>query len=165
MSDLADLPTRVDEESPYDELKQIREKLASDRHKNIPVQGYGGKLIARYRILEWSEKRVISQRMITAAEAGDEDAGFHQYIDELIKACIGVYRRRDGKLEKLESGWIIELADRLGFTAETAREVVIGTFRNDEAVNTHHDVWRAWVRGNGDSPGALEDVDDEFLGE
>jgi len=87
-----------------DELREVREGLKRDRKpKEIPLPGYGDKLIPMYRVIDYDEIGEIGEKAAAAVSANeDEDAGLFAMCSTLITACVGFYTKRDGKLVPLE---------------------------------------------------------------
>jgi hypothetical protein len=163
LESLADGPEP--EGSPLADLRQFRADLAKDRTHDIPVAGYHGRLVARYRILDPNDDGRLGKKAANTLDGEDFETAVNVWADELIAGCVGVFAKGSGQEEKLAEGWHVDLAPQLGFEAETARETVKGVFNNHRALSAHHDQYLAWLRGNGDRPGALQGLDEEALGE
>lgn len=87
-----------------DDLREIREGLKRERKpKDVPLPGYGDKLIARYRVLDIDEIDEIGEKVAGERQADeDTDMALNAMRDTLIVACVGFYTKVDGQLIPLE---------------------------------------------------------------
>lgn len=180
MSDLGGTANGALDESLLDSLRHRHKELQAEHRRTIPIQGYGGDLLARYRPPGWGESKTVLR---DAAKSESTRADLNAYATELANACVGIYLKTgDGTLKQVAPGYGPELAELLGFEPTgTARGDLFATFGDpapsDEEhedngagirVSAHHDVFLAWARGDIDDDedvGAVGAVDEEFLGE
>lgn len=160
--------TADDQESALDssmlgKLRQRREQLSQDREPlELPIPGYNGDLVAKYRVLPWQEIRL-------AAEKADRDKSplseLMAACDMLIKSCVGMYVQGNDGLEPIDAdaaapvGYDARLAGLLGYEAETAREVIRRLFNNDLALAAHHADVAEWWQSTG------QEDEERFVGE
>lgn len=148
----------------FERLKKRREAIAKPRFTTIPIPGYGGYLLAKYRVVPWEAVSKIAQR----AEKAEDDPRtmLNSQIDLMVISCEGLYTRNGkGEHEALldDAGQIVRydkrLADNMGFEAGSAREVVIGLFIEEFMISVHHTKLLEWMQGES------VEVDEEFVGE
>lgn len=137
--------------STLDRLRAQRETIAKNRHStfDLPIPGYGGTLVARYRPLELKQVRQLAAQQ-EASE--DEDAALHGAASFLSRACDSILMRVDGELvpledtaEELGDGQIKydqRLATAVGVEDQIdpdhpARSTVIAVIGNDLALMEH----------------------------
>ncbi len=148
--------------TPLDRIKGRLEELRQERHTEIDIPGYGGELVVRYRPVKWEALREIARRVEQSKSPRRELDG---QASTLIDACQEVLIRVDGKLEPIDPAEVHpvrfdqRLAALLDFEAESAREVLYGTFNNDLAVVTVHNELAEWMAD------ADEEVNETFVGE
>lgn len=148
--------------SLFEDLKRRRDQIGEERSILIDIPGYNGHLVARYKMVEWSQMRRIFRRMDKMKGDARE---LYAMCDVLITCCDELlYREKpDGEPQSLEEGRITRyddfLAANLGFEAPNARAVVLGVFKNDLALAAHHSELVDWLQSS------REDVDEEALGE
>lgn len=143
-----------DEDVPSPEdmtlLKELRKKreqsLAERPPLEIPVPGYDGLLVMKFVQIPWERANKIINKSQRAARK-DPRKELEGAADLLVAACEGIYARLkpSDPLRRIADGFDQDLAERLGFQAARAREVVFGTFNNDFAVmSTMNDVFN-WI--------------------
>lgn len=134
--------------SILDQVKARRSSQAAETTVELPISGWGGTVVARYRLLDpLNELQDILDRCRRAFPGNQEAQGFWGGVDVMIAACEGLYAvdETDGDLKPLSlngSGepatYTVDLAAALGETADSAREVVVGLFKgNKMAVGAH----------------------------
>lgn len=139
-----------------DSIREKRRKLADEHTTDLPVAGYGGELVVRYKLLDpLVEGKQIGDRV--SAQFKDDEAGrmYYSFVDTLIVACVGVYAKVDGRLVPLNGDDTLaptfedtdELAELLAFDPQlTARETVYQLFgRNRVALEMHAQQLTAWM--------------------
>lgn len=143
----------------------IRDRLVRDRQKkkerqtcDIDLPGYGGELVARYRIMDTAELEVIGKK-VTRQSKSQAARLTNGSCDTLIAACEGIYLRNDNdELNPLEledgiAKYDQRLARYLQFEAESAREVILGVFGgNDMEVIQHQVKYAAWLSDTSRDP-------------
>jgi hypothetical protein len=148
----------------FERLKKRREAIAKPRFTTIPIPGYGGYLLAKYKVVPWEAVSKIAQR----AERADDDPRtiLNSQIDMMVIACEGLYTQNGpGQPEALmdDTGQIMKydkrLSDSMGFEATSAREVVVGLFVEEFMISVHHTKLLEWMQRE-----AIE-LDEEFVGE
>ncbi|MCW3039352.1 MAG: hypothetical protein JWM31_1257 [Solirubrobacterales bacterium] len=155
----ADSAGAAPEGSPLGRLAARRQELQAQRTPlDLDVPGYGGALVARYGFVGYQEAAKTAKRL---ERVPDEAArNLLGCIDQLTMACIGLFERDDdGELTQVADGFGPDLAEILGFEAETAREVVQGTFPDEWAIIRQAQAHSEWL--NRESP----EVDSDLLGE
>jgi hypothetical protein len=149
--------------SAYDRLKKRRKEIAEAKTKDLPIPGYAGELIARYKLLDWNTVSRISKR-IREGQGPEDVKELYAMCDTLISACEGLYHQNGkGDPQPLDAEnpirFDLRLAQNMGYEAKTARESIIGLFGNAVALMAHHNDLMEWMQDT--SPKA----DEEFLGE
>jgi hypothetical protein len=149
-------------------LEQLRKERTeeADEETLIPVPGYHRvPLLVKYRMLDGNEIQKIGRKSRKIRD--DWTRNFTTAIDTMIAAAIGVYVEFDGEVQPLTvngqevMGFTPDLAKALNLEgADTARKVVIGTFKNkDLHIATHATRLNRWFTGTNST------LDEEFLGE
>lgn len=150
----------------FDRLKARRRKLAEDKTLDLPVQGYGGDLVVRYKLLDWDTLNEIETK---ALRSDNPRAELYGQMDTLIAACDMVLIKADGDKEPRPAHeadpslgeplrFDERLADKLGFEAKSAREVLVGVFDgNETAIPPIYQALSRWLSG------ARAQVDEEFI--
>jgi hypothetical protein len=106
-----DVETTEQPLSLADELAADRARLGEERDPlDLPLPGYGDKLVARYRVLDGKELRKLSQRQRQMALQKDKQAEVKGMCDTLAAACVGFFTTRGDKLVALEDAGMPELA-------------------------------------------------------
>lgn len=134
--DLGLIPPAVDETSPRGRLLAKRRKAVAAVTKDLDVWGYGGELVARYRLLDpLVEGKEITDK-VTRNYTNPTDQGFYGILDTLIAACVGLYYRdpETGVLTLIDEdglgpmGYDQRAAEYFGFPTDSARDTVIKIF-------------------------------------
>lgn len=145
-------------------LRAKREALGAERRLELDIPGYAGLLVARYKPVEWDVVSKIGDRVNRSNSARSEVFGA---ADLLIACCEEILTRKGEELVPLNEAPELEaslrevlgdqpvryeqrLADAFQYEAVTAREVVIGLFRNDYALIDQHREVLNWLRESGD---------------
>lgn len=145
-----------------DRLREKRQALGAERTITLAVPGYDGELGVRYRWKPYEELGRKGQQLQKVKDPTRRD--LLAAADTLIALCDEVVVRVDDEWIALaEEGeeairFDPELADKLGFSAATAREVVFGTFQNDYAVLTQAMQLSVWLQDT------TQEVDSDFQG-
>lgn len=147
-----------------DAIRAKRRKLADEQTHDMPVPGYGGELVVRYRLLDpLVEGKDIGDRVQSQfSGAGQEsERVYFGLVDGLIAACVAIYAKVDGELVPLAGEGSLttfedtdDLAELLGFTPKpTTRETVAEVFGGNKiAVSGHGIALQRWM---GDTSGEL----------
>lgn len=156
-----------------DELAEMREGLKRGKKpKEIPLPGYGDKLIAQYRVVDVDEIEEIGVKAARELRADeDADVGTLAMSDTLIAACTGFFTKRDGKLIPLEDsepgfeGGPIRwgdprLAKFVGYEIDpnnySAREILREVLTDKALIIRHHNRVTNWMER------AREEVEADF---
>jgi hypothetical protein len=131
-----------------DELAADRQRLGEEREPlDLPLPGYGDKLVARYRVLDGKELRKLSHRQRQMALQKDKQAEVKGMCDTLIEACVGFFTTQGDELVPLQDampeladvpvpiGYDRNLAKAVKLSIEphtTAREIVRQVFGGDK---------------------------------
>jgi hypothetical protein len=149
--------------SHLDWLRARHEVIAADRHLDLDVPGYQGRLVVRYGAVPWS---VVSKAQDLIAKPGrDGEGSLLAQVDFLVAACREVLvRDAAGELAPIDpSGetrrFDPELATLLGAGTNNARALVRWIFANDPAVAVQAGEVMSW------SIDTDADVSDDLLGE
>ncbi len=133
-------------------LDRLREKRRADGDAqtfDLPIAGWGGEIVARYRLLDpLVELKEILDRARRSFPDDPESQNFWGQVDAMIAACVGLYARDDdGRLVPLTIGeggeparYTVELAEELEVATPDmkARDVVVGVFKgNKMALGAH----------------------------
>ena len=149
-----------------DQLRAERKESMEDVSTFIQVPGYEQiPMFVQYKMMDGHDIERISRKV--ARQTRDRwNRALMVAIDVMIAAATGVYVEYGGEMKPLTynrqpiTGYTPELAQCLDFKAETAREVVIGTFQNKDLHITNHSMrLQRWF---GDTSANL---DEEWLGE
>jgi hypothetical protein len=148
--------------SLLDSLRAKRERLAASKTTDIPIPGYGGELVVRYRLCDpLVEGKQIGDRLLEQFKGADQESErmYFMFVDTLIAACDGIFVKVGDELVSLdEEGDTIDYGDPrlgefLGFTADTARDAVLAVFGDNKiAVTQHGRQLQLWM---GDTTGEL----------
>lgn len=146
------------QESLLDQLRAKREEVAGSNTCFIPIPGYDGDppvMMAQYRVLDGKELDNIGRKV--ARETKDRwDRNVLAAMDVLIACCQGMYVDMQNGAEPQQmtlngvpiAGYNQDLAQALQFQAETARQVVMGIFVNNEVALMQHNVRLSMWMGN-----------------
>lgn len=147
-----------------DRLRERRNQIASkDEYRlDLPVPGYDGELVVRYKYTEYNETAERADRL-RGVDAGQ--VPLISAIDTLIAACDKVMIVVNGRLVPIDEGALTpvrfeeRLADILAFNASKARDVVRGLFNNDYAIIEQAMTVSRWMRD------VTKKVDEAYVGE
>jgi hypothetical protein len=88
--------------SQLDRLKERRRRAREEREPlDLDIPGYGGELVARYRVLSFEEMEKLQDRGGKMARAADIEVELKITMDTIAAACVGIFLREDGKLRPL----------------------------------------------------------------
>lgn len=153
VSDILSQEERPSGDSLADRLRTKRKQAIEDTHADLPIPGYDRELWVRYRVLDSNEMARIGKNVKRQAKK-EEDRLLLSAVDTLITACEGFFQSMDRTAESLEPivhnehqlKYDEDLADFLGFTAGSARQVVMGVFaENDPQVIQHSVIVQRWM--------------------
>ena len=125
----------LDAGSLQDRLRAAKVVQTAGTHE-LAIPGYGGQLVARYRTLEWRERRRIGLAVKGLDIPGRElDAA----ADILLTSCEGVDAHVDGQVIPLGHRLGVELAGYLGEDVEgvTPRQALFLIFPSELALMGH----------------------------
>lgn len=154
--------------SPMDELRALRRDFADHATFDVDIPGYRGKLVARYRSVDFKVTEAIARR---ADKSRSPRKLIEAAADSLIAMCDEILWFDGEKLEPanvaFETGdtpvrYDQQLAGILDIDtggSGSARAVLFATFPTDSSVLAHYGEVSEWDKGTG------EEVDDDFLGE
>lgn len=75
------------------QLRGKRQRLAAEQTVDLPVAGYGGELVVRYRLLDpLTEGKAIGDRVLAQFKEQDERV-YHALVDSLIAGCIAIFAK------------------------------------------------------------------------
>lgn len=149
--------------SHLDFLRARHAAIAADRHLDLDVPGYQGRLVVRYGRVPWVA--IAHAQELIAKPGRDGEGSLLAQADFLIAACREILVRDDaGELAPIDpSGaprrFDAELGVLFETDATTARAVIRYVFANDPALAVQAGEVMEWTIRNED------DVADEFLGE
>lgn len=139
-------------------LRGRHEALQAERHLDLAVPGYEGRLIVRCRPVPWA---TIARVQTLMSGKDDEGRGLlNAQADVLIASCIDVLL--DGA--SIDAGgaprrFDPELADMLGADTKSARALVFWIFPSEVAVAVAAGELLEWTSN------ASAEASDEFVGE
>jgi len=123
-----------------DKLRAARATQQAEQIEEITIPGYDGQLVAKYRTLDWKERRAIGLNVKGPNIAVKElDAA----ADLIVASCVGVDAHVDGQVAPIEAdGQQLKLgkklANELGFEgADTDRQAVFQIFPSEIALMNH----------------------------
>ena len=120
--------------SLQDRLRAAKQEQHQQEH-SLAIPGYSGQLVARYRSLDWRERRQIG---LTVNGPDLVDKELNAAADLLVKSCVGVDAHVDGEIHPLNMTLGAELASFLGEEgAETDRQGVFLIFPSELLLMTH----------------------------
>jgi hypothetical protein len=152
--------------SILDLLKERRRDAATHTTTDIPVPGYGGALVVRYRLLDpLVEGKEIGERVASQFKGADEHAErmFYSLVDAMIVACVAIFAKVNDALVPLAGEGTsttfedtTDLAEMLGFPEPgTTRETVEAVFAGNRIAVSGHaqrlQLWMADVHGDLDA--------------
>lgn len=137
-------------------IREKRRKLADEHTTDLPVAGYGGELVVRYKLLDpLVEGKQIGDRISAQFKGDDAGRMYYSFVDTLIVACVGVYAKVGDRLVPINGDDQFaptyedtdDLAELLGFEPQaTARETVYQVFGcNRVALEMHAQQLTAWM--------------------
>jgi hypothetical protein len=151
----------------------IKEQLVKERQRSleatvcyIDVPGYGGRLVASYRMMDGKELEIIGKRVERQAQDQAEKLVWGS-CDILIAACMGFFLRGDDdKLYPLVADgnpvkYDENLADFLEYKSEakSARAVVQGLFTNKDMALVQHQIrYTRWMADPSKDPNSEGDL-------
>lgn len=149
-------PDEVQASSILDDLRARRQEISQRKTVDLEVPGYDGKLVVRYRRLEWEELSKIGNR---AEKSKNPRKVLIAHVDTIVGACEEVFYRQvpGGPLVRLadvipdnEEGLPVKydqrLADFFGVEGGSARKVCLAVFNNPLAVPIHHNELAEWMQ-------------------
>jgi hypothetical protein len=172
-----DQPTEVIQpNSVMESLRAKHRELRESKTLDLPIPGYDGDLVARYRLLTMKELENIGNRVQKQVK-NQGDRVLRASLDAIIVACEGMYYNRDGRLvplsesiskdepmikydDRLIEFLALELRedDPLEPTLGPARKTVLAVFgENDIAILDHSRAIGQW------SSDTSRDVTEAFL--
>ncbi|HET7443268.1 MAG TPA: hypothetical protein VFJ57_01275 [Solirubrobacterales bacterium] len=144
-----------------DELAERRREITQEREPlDLPLPGYGPKLVARYRALTYKELKTAAQKVRRLQLAHDEEAELKGLCDTLIAACVGFFTTVDGELVPLQDAmpeladvqvpvrYDVNLARATGLEVSgtpRARQIVREVFGEDTYLISHYQEVEAWM--------------------
>lgn len=161
--------------SALDQVRARRRELRSERTKVFVIPGYGAKLAARYRPVDY--ERTMEIRRGAAKRSFHEGlrnyAELYGEIDTLASGCVEIVVKDPDHQQADEDGWVgidpehgpvrfeQHLAELLDFAGQTnggrARMVVLELFPSEGAIEDHFTEVSAWM----DNPFLDETYDEE----
>lgn len=151
--------------SPLDRLKERRRKAQEERDPlDLDIPGYGGELVARYRVLSFEEMEKLQERGGKMAQVADKEAELKITMDTIAAACVGIFLREDDKLRPLNEvdakfgdepvRYDERLAEAVGVDSEGKVRVLIRRmFPTELSILAHLQRISNWMEG-------VNDVDD-----
>lgn len=147
---------KPDAASPLDQLKERRRKLQEERDPlMLDIPGYGGRLVAGYKVLDWEVIKGIRDKGADMARANDQNAELKVTIDTIAAACVGIFLSEDGKTTPLnetlaEFGddpvlYDNRLAKALGIDTDRVRVVIREIFPTDLSIFSHLEEISRWM--------------------
>lgn len=155
--------------SILEQLRARHSELLSSSTTDLPVPGYHGEMVARYKVLDSHEMASIGVTIRKTIKDQTEQQ-IAAMIDMLLKSCIEIFWRTDeGPLVPLskvlqtdtEVRYDQNLASFLGHDVQTARAALQAVFGdNDVAIMRHAMSVQDWMAdttkdANGDFAGEL----------
>jgi len=157
------------------QLRGMHSAIVEQREHDLDIPGYGGRLVARYRRLEYEEVTKIGQRTRRMRDDHNPMATLFGQCDVLATALVNVYLRKDPKnpdeLEPLSQGFTFLGEGVVGWDGvaklvlkdgteppKDARAAIRSVFANDLAIPAHQAELAAWMQ-----EARLEDEEDFSL--
>lgn len=139
-------------------LREKRSEIREDRRTKLSVPGYDDMLVAEYKAIPYELLQTIVKRSVKAKSSR---ADLNAMMDALIQACVSFhYRNEDGDLIPLNEVdpkfgdepivYDPRLAEVIGVTGDTARQICQAVFNNDLALADHNSDLIDWMRGSED---------------
>ncbi len=157
--------------SLMDSIRAKHQGIVDSKETTIPLPGYDGLLVAKYRLLNVKGELGAIGRKVEKAYKTVAEQGLYGTIDTMIMACIEILTtKEDGTLvplseffgEDVPIRYDARLADFVGLLQDvenkTARQVVFAVFGDNEPMILEHGrKLSGWMRDT------TRDVDDDFL--
>jgi hypothetical protein len=132
--------------SLFDDLIPVNQKARANKAEEFDIPGYeqeklGGKsaLVARYKRMSMEQYTIHQRAIAEAAQEERFDRVAELYADFLIDNCEEILKRvPDGPLVQLNVKYDLALARGLNFAADSCRDVVFGTFGDNELLVAEH---------------------------
>ena len=152
--------------SEMERLRQIREQIGERTTAFFPIPNYQNKLWGKYHLIGYAHIRRMAERADNATKRGIQNAQLLSAADMIIAACDGLYFLADGQDSENEDNFVPlgfaydeRCAQYFGFEARTARQTILGVFKNELALLDHANDLTEWFQGR------MPDADEDFLGE
>jgi hypothetical protein len=141
------------EENPslLDELRRQRDEIGEDQRVDLDIPGYNGKLVARYRRVEYEELATIAKRVNKSKHPQKE---LRAQCETIATACVEILIRQEGELKQLgpTAGvgdgpvkYDARLGQVLGFDPQgSGVAAVLAAFNNEVAIPSHHNELAEW---------------------
>jgi hypothetical protein len=159
-------PTPVPPEkavSQLDRLKERRRKAREDREPlELDIPGYGGELVAKYRVLDYDELEKLEEKGLKMARAQEGEVKMKITIDTIAKACVGIFLREGDNLRPLNEVdskfgdepvcYDERLAGAVGVDhGRKVRTLIREMFPTDLSIFSHLDRISNWMEGVNDA--------------
>jgi hypothetical protein len=127
---------------------QQRRAAWTDEEDSLPIPGYGGELVARYRDTSWSEFRAVAMSAAMSALGNAVPAGkeVEQAVTMLLEANVGLEAHVDGRVAEIEDETGVPVKLGLGLArflgvdmadVDTDRQAMHLVFHRDKDLMTH----------------------------
>lgn len=130
------------------ELRKRREEISEEMShpQDLPVPGYDNLLWVRAKRIPWEHVNKIASRK---PKKGQDPATLQkeQAADLIIATTQCIYFVERGQERVVSERWDDTLAEALGFSAPSARGVVMGVFNNDFAMVQFNNQIYQWLQG------------------
>jgi len=144
-----------------EDLRDLREEIGEEKTVDLAINGYRGRLIARYRRIEYREVERIARKVEQMRKKMNPNASLYGQCDLLGIALEGVYLRKDpDRPEELiplaeaygsgavRSGWDLAAQvvapDGTAIPEETRAQIRL-VFNNDLALGAHQNDLSEWM--------------------
>lgn len=87
----------IQPDSIMGKLRQQHQDMKQSKTLDLPIPGYDGMLVAKYRLLHIKELEIIGERVQREVTGTGERVTLSS-IDAIATACLGLYYNRDGEL-------------------------------------------------------------------
>lgn len=134
--------------SLFDGLREKHREIAARKTIDIPIPGYDGDLVARYRVLDVTSEMSGIAKRVAREFTNTMEAQLWATVDGMIVACEGIFASdKGGNLHPLSEAtgsdtpvkYDMQLAQFMGFTGVgSAREVVMELFGHNEVAMLDH---------------------------
>jgi hypothetical protein len=153
------METTTHDTSVLASLREKRRNAAANLTTDMPIPGYAGELVVRYRLLDpLVEGKTIGDRVQAQFSAAglESERVYYGLVDGLIAACVAIFAKVGDELVPLAGEGTVttyedtdDLAELLGFTpAATTRATVVEVFGGSEhkiAVSGHAIRVQRWM--------------------